>query len=269
MRAAVIGNPAGHSLSPAIHRAGYEATGLRWRYDAYTLTHEELDPFVQQVLVDPEWAGLSVTAPHKDAIVSYGQPDEVTLLVGAGNTLVATGSPRVYNTDVPGFVRAWRTLEKPAPVRVAIAGAGATTRSILVALAGVGTRDATLLVRELSRADDAVALGRNVGLDMHVQLLGEPVESVDLFASTIPATATGEWAHQWASVSGAVFDAVYDPWPTPVGVAAAEHHIPALNGLDLLAGQAVDQFFLLTGETVSFELLRSAAGRALAARSQL
>lgn len=269
MRAAVIGDPAHHSLSPAIHRAGYEATGLGWSYDAITITPEELPDFVETVLADPEWAGLSVTAPHKDAIVGYGDPDDVTQLVGAGNTLVAGAEPRVHNTDVPGFVRAWRSLSDKTPRRVGIAGNGATVRSMLVALAGLGTREVVLSVRNVERAQSALELASDLGMDAHAQPLEESVESVDLFASTIPAAATEPFARGWAKAASVVFDVVYDPWPTPVGLAAMDAGIPALNGLDLLAGQAVDQFFLLTGENVSFELLRSAAGQALESRRSL
>ena len=266
MRAAVIGDPAHHSLSPAIHRAGYAEAGLDWRYDAITVASDGLQQFVDDILDDPLWAGLSVTAPHKDAIVQFGTPDEVTQLVGAGNTLVTSEEPTVHNTDVPGFVRAWRSLSDRVPRRVAIVGNGATTRSILVALAGLGSREVTLLVRDVERAQPAVDLASQLGLEAHAQPLAEPFDRVDLLASTIPAQATAPHAEAWAANAAAAFDVVYDPWPTPLGQAAKHAGIPALNGLDLLAGQAVDQFFLLTGKSVSFDLLRSAAGQALHAR---
>ncbi|HZE32007.1 MAG TPA: shikimate dehydrogenase, partial [Actinoallomurus sp.] len=33
-RAAVLGSPIAHALSPVIHRAAYAALGLDWTYDA-------------------------------------------------------------------------------------------------------------------------------------------------------------------------------------------------------------------------------------------
>ena len=66
-----------------------------------------------------------------------------------------------------------------------------------------------------------------------------------------------------------VFDAVYDPWPTPLATAAEEAGRASLNGLDLLAGQAVDQFYLLTGHQVGFEACRSAAAAELKRRASL
>ena len=134
-RSGVVGDPAGHSLSPAIHRAGYAAVGLDWDYQAYTVATEEFGGFVRARLHDPEWVGLSVTAPHKEAVVSFGEPDEPTRLLGVGNTIVFGDNPTVHNTDVPGFVRAWRAHGLEAPRRAAIVGNGATARSIVLALA--------------------------------------------------------------------------------------------------------------------------------------
>lgn len=268
-RAAVIGDPAEHSLSPAIHRAGYRANGLVWRYDAVTVTPEELDGFVRSRLDDPAWAGLSVTAPHKEAVLAYGEADEPTRLVGGGNTLVFGAQPRVYNTDVPGFVRAWRAHDLGTPRTAAILGNGATARSLVLALAGLETREVIVLARRPERAASILELARTLGLHAEVSLLGESVGPVDLVASTIPAPATAEHATKLAAEATVVFDAVYDPWPTPLGLAAREAGRFSLNGLDLLAGQAVDQFFLLTGHRVTFEDCRSAAGRELKRRSLL
>jgi shikimate dehydrogenase len=66
-----------------------------------------------------------------------------------------------------------------------------------------------------------------------------------------------------------VFDVVYDPWPTPLGAAAQREGRIGLNGLDLLAGQAVDQFFLLTCREMTFEQARTAAGREMSRRAAL
>lgn len=269
MRSGVLGFPAAHSLSPAIHRAGYEANGLDWTYEAYDVSPEGLDGFVSPLLLDPSWAGLSVTAPHKEAILAFGEPDEPSQLVGGGNTIVFGDRPRVHNTDVPGFVAAWRAHRLPAPRSAAILGNGATARSIVLALAALGARELTVLARRPERAGALVDLASSLGLDSTVQRLDAPIEPVDVVASTIPAEASASVAASLAQSCGTVFDVVYDPWPTPLVTAAEEGGRTVLTGLDLLAGQAVDQFHLLTGATVTFEQCRSAAGRALKRRSAL
>jgi putative shikimate dehydrogenase len=88
---------------------------------------------------------------------------------------------------------------------------------------------------------------------------------VDLLASTVPASATQAWADAWAGRAEVLFDAVYDPWPTPIAKAAAPEQ-PVITGLELLAGQAVDQFRLLTGCELTFQEALSAATDELEAR---
>lgn len=267
MRCALIGDPAVHSLSPAIHRYGYGRNALDWLYDAITVTSRDLESFVADRLAEGDWAGLSVTAPHKEAIVAFGEPDEITRLVRAGNTLVFhDASPTVHNTDVPGFVRAWRARGLGQPRSAAIVGNGATARSLLVALAGLGVGHVVILARDPARATVAVDLGIALGIDTTVQPLAFNLPPVDLVANTIPAAATEQYARGWADAGQWLFDAVYSPWPTPLGAAATDQHT-MLTGLDLLAGQAVDQFHLLTGEAITFDQALAAATAELERRA--
>lgn len=269
-RCGVVGHPAGHSLSPAIHRAGYEANSLQWAYDCYNVSPEELTGFVQARIDDPVWAGLSVTAPHKQAILAFGEADEPTRLLGAGNTVVFAGEvSRVFNTDVPGFVRAWHAYGLVAPATATILGNGATARSILLALAGLGVREVRILARRPERAAGVLDLAATLGVHAEAHGLSEAPVATDLLVNTIPAAATGPHALALAAAARVVFDAVYDPWPTPLSEAADRAGCVALSGLDLLAGQAVDQFFLLTGARVSFEACRSAAEQELRRRAGL
>lgn len=265
MRCAVIGEPVSHSLSPAIHRAGYRAAGLGWDYDAIAVAPGELVEFVTTCRDSGQWAGLSVTAPHKQALLSLGEPDAVARLAGAGNTIVFGAETLVHNTDVPGFVRAWRHRGLAEIVTAVIVGNGATARSLLIALAGLAVRSVTVLARSPERAESLLSLGQMLGITMEAQPLEARIGDTDLVANTIPASATARWAPEWASRSAVLFDAVYDPWPTPLAEAAAPEQ-PVITGLELLAGQAVDQFHLLTGADLGFTDALSAARMELKAR---
>ena len=265
-QAGVVGDPAGHSLSPAIHRAGYAVHGLEWHYEAHTVPAEDLSAFVRECGRDPSYAGLSVTAPHKQAIVAFGEPDEPTRLLGAGNTILFGERPTIHNTDVPGFARAWRTHELPAPRSAAVVGNGATARSILLALAGLGLRDAVVLARRPERAAALADLAAPLGVAVEVRRLMDACPAVDVVVNTVPPEATADVAESLAGAAQAVFDVVYDPWPTPLGRAGQAAGRPTLDGLDLLAGQAVDQFFLMTGRHVTFAQCRAAAEEELKSR---
>lgn len=261
----MIGDPAEHSLSPAIHRAGYLANGLEWSYEAITVPPGQRDGFIGDIKNHGGWAGLSVTAPHKEALLAHGEPDHVATLIGAGNTLVLGEQPRVYNTDVPGFVRAWRARAGGRVTSAVIVGAGATARSILVALAGLEVARVTIVARRPERAQRLLDLGVALGIHTTAQPLEFDPGEVDLVASTVPTAATAPHAQRWAGATQYLFDAVYDPWPTPLAEAAEDHHT-IITGLDLLAGQAVDQFHLLTGAAITFDQAYDAAQQELIRR---
>ncbi len=146
-RAAVLGHPIAHSLSPRLHRAAYAALGLEgWRYDAVDVTEEALGAFLAG-LTD-EWAGLSLTMPLKQTVLPLlDHVEPLAAVVGAVNTvLVQGGGARPVltgtNTDVHGIVVALaealgpQALSGAQPVRIAaVLGAGATAASTLAALA--------------------------------------------------------------------------------------------------------------------------------------
>ena len=87
-RAAVLGHPVAHSLSPVLHSAAYRALGLEgWEYTAVDVTEEQLGGFVAGL--DESWAGLSLTMPLKQVVL--GLLDHVEPLagvVGAVNTVL-------------------------------------------------------------------------------------------------------------------------------------------------------------------------------------
>lgn len=269
---AVLGSPIQHSLSPAIHRAAYAHLGLDWSYGRYEIAEDELSDFVEEL--DDSWRGLSCTMPLKHAVVQLGQPDEIVTLLGVGNTLVFDGHPsepstsRVHNTDVLGLEAALRHADAAGSTSALIVGNGATARSALAAVARLGVTQVTILARDPRKTDDLSALGErlNVTVD-HVQL-GSSVPSCDLALSTVPARAQRDVAGAVASSARIVFDAVYDPWPTPLADAVADAgRGRMLNGLDLLAWQALYQVELFTGQTVPVAILLDAAHEALARRA--
>ncbi len=268
MRCAVVGHPVAHSLSPALHRAAYRSLGIDWTYDAVDVEPGGLAGFVSGL--DPrQWRGLSVTMPHKPDLVALGAPDELVRLTGVANTLVLdAGGDTVHNTDVQGFVRACRAHGLDALERLVIVGNGATAASVLVAGARMGARSVTVLARDPRRAEHLGRLAEVLGVTFDARAFGEPVGTCDLVASTVPAAALTAHAATLARSAMAVFDAVYDPWPTPLACAGHAAGRVVVSGLDLLAGQGVDQVRLMTGGEVGFELLRSAGAAALLARGE-
>jgi len=269
---AVLGSPIEHSLSPAIHRAAYDYLGLRWSYGRHEVVASELPGFVAGL--DDSWRGLSCTMPLKHAVVRLGQPDEIVAALGVGNTLVFDGHPsdrsrtRVCNTDVTGLEAALRSTDAASAHSALIVGNGATARSALAAVARLGVTHVTVLARDPGKTKALTELGERLGVAVEHESLGGTIPSVDIALSTVPADAQRDLADAVASSASVVFDAVYDPWPTPLASAVADaHRAVLLNGLDLLAWQAVFQVELFTGKTVPVAVLLDAAHEALARRA--
>ena len=109
-RAAVLGSPVGHSLSPVLHRAAYAQLGLDWTYDAIEMDSAGLAGFLAGC--GPQWAGLSLTMPLKRAVLPLlDSASDLVGVVGGANTVVFTPEGRVgHNTDVTGIIEALRGI---------------------------------------------------------------------------------------------------------------------------------------------------------------
>ncbi|QZY30500.1 shikimate dehydrogenase [Nocardioides coralli] len=267
MRCAVLGDPVAHSLSPVLHRAAYDATGLDWRYDALRVAAGGLEGLVAGL--GEEWRGLSVTMPLKrEALDVAAEASPVAELAGAANTLVrGTAGWSADNTDVPGAVAALRERLPSPPVVATILGGGATAASTALALCELGAGSLTLLVRSPARAAETLA-----AIDAHRARPAVRVGSLetddvvgDLVVSTIPAEAQSPGLVARCAGVPALFDVVYDPWPTPLVAAAGDR--PLVTGLDLLVHQAALQFSLFTGLAAPLAEMR-AAGEAALGRSR-
>jgi shikimate dehydrogenase len=264
-RCAVLGSPIEHSLSPVLHTAGYVALGLTgWRYDRFEVREDQLAGFVAGCGVD--WRGLSLTMPLKLIALQVGRPDELARLVGAANTLIfdhGSGVHRVTNTDVGGMVNPVRAAGVERVATATVLGAGGTARAALASIARLGASRVTLLLRTLERAAGLRPLAETLGVDLVVQHWTEPLPRADLLVSTAVAGAADSLAQAAAASAPIVFDVIYDPWPTPLAVAAERQGRLVLSGLDLLVHQAVLQFELFTGRTLDPGIMLAAGRNAL------
>ncbi len=290
MKAAVLGSPIAHSLSPVLHRAAYAAAGL----DGWTYAAVECDEAGLPALIGgcgPDWAGLSLTMPLKRAVLPLlDQVDPLAADVGGANTVVFAAGRRLgYNTDVAGIVAALAEAglveadptgadparAKPAaadpagpgltgPGSAVILGAGATACSALAALRAVGLRTVTVAVRDESRADALRSVALRLGVRVQLRSLAAPAPATDLLISTVPAGAADSYAERICSgpVPAAVFDVVYAPWPTPLARAAAAAGATVIGGFELLVQQAAGQFELMTGRRPAPVAAMRAAGLA-------
>jgi len=269
-RAAVLGTPIAHSLSPVLHGAAYRALGLSgWTYDLIECDEDGFPEFVANL--GPEWAGLSLTMPLKRIALTVA--DEVSPLataVGAANTMLFDGGKRrVENTDVVGIVHALREAGVSSVGSAIILGAGGTAQAALAALRELGQSAPTVIVRNPARTEDLKAAA--VRLAVEPQVLGGlhdgPLPAADVIISTLPAGAADALGFKDAGGAITILDVVYVPWPTPFAARATEKGARIVSGLSVLLHQAIAQVELMTGLPAPAEAMREALFAAVAARS--
>ena len=275
MRAAVLGSPISHSLSPALHAAAYRALGLTWwRYEAIECDEAGLPSLLDRC--GPDWAGLSLTMPLKRAVIPLlDRIEPLVTQVSAANTVLLAAAQRIgYNTDVPGFVRALAGRginEEAQPGPVLILGGGATARAALAALRDLGEHSVTVAVRNRDGAADLLAAAGRLGTAVTLLPLDAPsLPRARLLISTVPAGASELMAQLFARLHPApevVFDVVYYPWPTPLAAAALAARVPVLGGFELLLHQAALQVELMTGRTAPLTQMRRAGQAELSKRA--
>ncbi|KDN73327.1 shikimate dehydrogenase [Streptomyces olindensis] len=270
-RAAVLGSPIAHSLSPVLHRTAYRELGLSgWTYDRFEVDEAGLPGFFDTL--GAEWAGLSLTMPLKRAVIPLlDEISETAASVDAVNTVVLTEDGRRTgdNTDIPGMVAALREHGIDKVEAAAILGAGATASSALAALARICPGEIAVYVRSEARADEMRQWAER--LDVAVRIAdwtdAEQALRAPLVISTTPAGVTDTLARSVPERPAALFDVLYDPWPTALAARWSAYGGAVVSGLDLLVHQAVLQVEQMTGlAPAPLDAMRKAGERALSAR---
>jgi shikimate dehydrogenase len=257
-RAAVLGHPISHSLSPVIHLTAYEILGLPWTYERVDLTADQLSSWITSR--DSAWVGASLTMPLKTEVLGLlDDVDQLVTYTGAANTVIFDGDlRRGYNTDVHGIVAAITDVESIISPRVLIIGGGATARSAVAASAELGASSVDVLARRPEACADLVATGDAVGvIPTILSWVSSDVNlDYDVVMSTVPAGVADSLLAVVPAEPGILLDVVYQSWPTALARAWQAHGGRAASGLEMLLHQGVAQVGLMTGQKVAAEQIR-------------
>lgn len=270
-RAAVLGSPIAHSLSPVLHRAAYAELGLDWGYDVLECDAGALPVVLDGFAGSSTYAGVSLTMPLKQAALGLvDDADDMVRVVGAVNTVVFGDGGRVgHNTDVAGLVAAIGEAGREAPVAPVVIGGGGAARAAVVALARVGATQVSVMLRDVARGAPLVTIGERAGIAVAVEpwdtALGA-LPAADLVIAATPPGAADDLAHVSWAPSTALVDVVYSPWPTALAHAACDAGAPVVGGLTMLVGQAAEAVTLMTGRPAPVAAMRAAGEAALASR---
>jgi len=243
--AAVAGWPVAHSLSPALHAAWLEASGASGEYRRMPAPPENAEATIRAALDDPLCAGLNVTLPHKTLALDLADSaTDAARAIGAANLLRRGPSGWIAdNTDAAGFLHG---LARQAPnlrldgAAALVIGAGGAARAAAFALARSGARVA-VSNRTAARAE---TVARSVGAETR-PWPPDPA-GYDLLVNATALGLEGDGSPPVdlaAAKPGAiVYDLVYRPLETPFLRAARVAGLGAVDGLDMLVGQARPAF---------------------------
>ena len=244
--AGVVGWPVDHSRSPVLHGCWIERHGVDGAYLPLPVTPENLEQALRALPL-LGFRGVNVTVPHKQAALAIcGQTDELSIRIGAVNTLVFDDQGGISGSNTDGFGlmenlrrnSTWRPDSGP----VVILGAGGAARAASVALMDAGVSRLTIVNRTAGRAeklaaelgagadsagwDDRAAALANAALLVNTTSLGMTGQpALDLPLDSLPVTAV-------------VNDIVYAPLETPLLAAARARGNQVVDGLGMLLHQA-------------------------------
>jgi 3-dehydroquinate dehydratase / shikimate dehydrogenase len=264
----VIGNPIGHSLSPQLQNAGFQARRIDAVYVPFLV--RDLRDFIGAI--GPQRIkGFSVTLPHKRAILRHlDDCDGLAASIGAVNTVTvrAGGKLHGYNTDYVGVLRA---LERRVPLRgsrVLIFGAGGVARAIAFALSSAGA-SVCVCAR---RPAQAIALARAAG----AEAIARRHLRTEFFDAIVNATPVGMHPAIDRSPVEArelncrlVFDTIYRPRVTKLMQLAARRGIETVSGVEMFVAQGTAQWEIWTGKRAPEKAMRKAVFTALEREEKL
>lgn len=260
---AVVGDPIGHSLSPAMHNAGFAAAGINAAYVGLeAASAEDFFTFARAMNL----RGASITAPFKRDIMRYvNELDPLAREVGAVNTIAVNGHRWTgSNTDVAGFLAPLEGRMKLRGARVSILGAGGAARAVAFAL----KRQGAVVTVHARRVQEARGLARSAGVKSAAYPPRPGTWDVLVNATSLGSRPGDESPMEGVPLDGEiVFDLIYSPPDTPLIRQARDAGCWTIGGIEMLIGQAEKQFESWTGSAPPPGLFREAVDRASHSRT--
>lgn len=256
----ILGWPLGHSLSPIMQNAAFEALQLDYVYVPLPVHPDDLAQAVAG-LKALDFTGANVTIPHKVAIMPYlDEIDSSAQLIGAVNTIVIKDGKSIgYNTDAEGFIQSLTAKNvNIAGKSVVILGAGGAARAIICGLIQHEIHQITIGARKKTKAEDFIRFFPNFtnieGYDWNESSFNNRLRDCDILINCTPVGMTANKKEDlpiiWNNVNtkAVVCDLIYNPPFTHFLVSAQNRGYMVINGSGMLVEQGALAFELWTGK---------------------
>lgn len=278
LKFAILGYPIGHSVSPQIHKAGFQSLGIEADYEILETAPENLIDRIRDLKING-YAGVNVTIPLKVKIAIFvDEVDKNADLAGAINTIKINPDQSFsgFNTDITGFKSALTSPELLKAKEVTILGTGGASRAVTVACTQLGVKKVNFYTRNIPNALDFVKFFRELAPQTEFTLNQietlKDLSTTDLLVNATPIGMKGHSADrspvdkkvlETLQKNATVYDIVYNPTETVLLEHAHHLGLKTISGLDMLVAQAVEAQKIWFGQTPDFEKMKLAGERAL------
>lgn len=281
----IFGHPVKHSLSPAMHNAAIEALGINYVYVPFDVPPQKLKDAVQFLRTAHNIAGVNVTIPHKEAVISL--LDEITdeaKTMGAVNTIIVRNEKLVGdNTDGKGFIRSLTPsihhTETPSRSaantdihidpqenilkgkNVFVCGAGGAARAIIASLARCGVQTLFLFDVQADKARECARTNAAIRVIQQSEITSI-LSSVSLAINATPLGMENNdtripFAVEELSNDAVVYDVVYNR-TTALVSSARQRNLHCIDGAEMLLYQGAFAFTAWTTMPAPVDVMRAA-----------
>ena len=258
IKAAVIGDPIAHSLSPRIHNSLIEKYGIDGVYVAIQVPKDELAQSIKS-MIEMGFAGFNVTIPHKEEIFKLcDYKSKTAALTGAVNTVIITKDKKLFghNSDAEGFLDNLKEMHPDFDLEnksAFLVGAGGAARAIVYGLIKSGVKKIFITNRSENRVVELIknfaqfAKAKECELEfLEAKTFAEELDECDLLINSTALGMAGQEALQLdlekLNRSAIVYDIVYKPLMTDLLKAAEKRGNKITTGIGMLIHQALVGF---------------------------
>ena len=258
-KAAVIGHPIAHSLSPKLHNFWLSKYSIAGKYEKIDVAIDKLEDFLLNLQVNG-FSGINITIPHKEnaykILSEIAEISPIAQKIGAVNTVYfKDGKLAATNTDGYGFLQSLQqqiNLDDLAKKRVLLIGAGGAARSIAASLTEKSVKSLTIANRTQARA---VVLNEQLKLSAKIinfTDIDDYIADIDILINTTSLGMVGKAELlinlDKLPLNSVVADIIYKPRFTKLLTAAKQRGNKIVEGIDMLIYQAVPGFQLWFGQ---------------------
>ncbi len=254
----ILAHPAYHSLSPAMHNAGFKALGIKADYQYFDVPSEDLEQFVKK-MSEKNIKGLSISKPHKETIMKLlDEIDDHAKKIGAVNTVYFKDNK--YHGSNVDWIGIKKPIEEKTEIRekkVTILGAGGAARAAIYAMKKSNAGSVKILNRTIEHAQQ---LAKEFNCEYG------PLDDFDYADIVIQATSAGLNKAEGVRIlqkekikkNMLIFEMIYTPLETQIIKDAKQVGAEYITGENMLLHQGYAAFELWTKQKAPREVMRKA-----------